>query len=328
MALKDFKNQKGFIDLNNETSRTEVVQGIYNEVYPTKIGFEALIPFESVRERNQRVTRRKPLKFTVTTGEDIGKIYEQKGVIFEEYSKAEYVEENITIDKAFTVARKYSPLETLTPELIAADLSEAAVAETQYKRKALLDTALEAPKLILDKLDLRKDALQIHDKIIDHCYEMGMNIENLWIFSDIELNRGFRDQLKLTIGATQQIQDVLDGKGVTISGIQSSVEGINYVGIPKKVAVLDPTGKAGFTTNLLPEGIIVYVVEMNPQYRPFKAMEWTHTPLRCEKNPVGNGEGAVDIMEYAKGYDVKLIESLKVFAVTFEPETPPTEPEE
>lgn len=33
MALKDFKNQKGFIDLNNETSRTEVVQGIYNEVY-------------------------------------------------------------------------------------------------------------------------------------------------------------------------------------------------------------------------------------------------------------------------------------------------------
>ncbi|ATZ17820.1 hypothetical protein EMELA_v1c02470 [Mesoplasma melaleucae] len=32
MALKDFKNQKSFIDLNNETSRTEVVQGIYNEM--------------------------------------------------------------------------------------------------------------------------------------------------------------------------------------------------------------------------------------------------------------------------------------------------------
>lgn len=52
MALKDFKNQKGFIDLNNETSRTEVVQGIYNEVYPTN-------PIENLNRSIRKCTKNK-----------------------------------------------------------------------------------------------------------------------------------------------------------------------------------------------------------------------------------------------------------------------------
>lgn len=328
MNLKQFKDQNGFIDITNSTTRSEVVQGIYHEVYPTKIGFETLIPFKTVTERNQTITRKKPMKFTVTTGEQMGEEFlANKSKIFNEYSLAEYVEENVSIDKAFKVARQYSALEKLAPELIAEELSEAASAEVQYKRKAMLDTAIDAPKLKIEKVNLREKALDIHDQIIDQCYLQGMNTENLFIFSDIELNRGFRDKLQLTIGATQQIQDVLDGKDVHFSGITSSIEGINYVGIPKLVSVLDPEGKKGVTTNLLPEGVIAYVVEMNTLYRPFIAMEWEHTPLRCEKAGVGTGYGNADLMEYAKGFDVKLIESLKVFAVVFKDETP-TEPEE
>lgn len=147
MNLKQFKDQNGFIDITNSTTRSEVVQGIYHEVYPTKIGFETLIPFKTVTERNQTITRKKPMKFTVTTGEQIGEEFlANKNKIFNEYSLAEYVEENVSIDKAFKVARQYSTLEKLAPELIAGELSEAASAEVKYKRKSMLDTAIDAPK--------------------------------------------------------------------------------------------------------------------------------------------------------------------------------------
>lgn len=314
-------NQKGFMDLINATDRSEVLNTLYRQVYPTKIGFEALIPFEQAKERTFRITRKKPIEFVLTTGDLLGK----KDVLIEKYSKAEYVEDYVSIEKAFVFAREYSSLENLTPELINADLDEISTAEIIYKRKAFLDMIQqEAPKLEIEVTDIKKEALDIHDKMMDYLMEMGINIPNVWVFSNIDINRAIRNELKLNIGASAQIQQVLDGKDMILNGISSSLEGVNYVGLPKKASALGEDGVPKSIT-LLDEDVLIIAIEMNTAYRPFIAKDWTHTPLRVEKNPVGNGKGAVDILEYVKGYDVLPVEPLKMVVIK-KKVTPPPKP--
>ncbi|WP_342268793.1 hypothetical protein [Spiroplasma endosymbiont of Aspidapion aeneum] len=320
--FKTFKNQNGFFDINNDTDRSEVINNLYRVVYPMNMGWEVYFPFEIVKDRNTRFTRKKPIKYKVGIGDNF--LTDTKKII--EYSMPEYEEKYIHIDKAFSFGRKYTPLENLTPELIAADLDELSNTEVQLKRKAILDM-IQNEGILIDinnSFDITKDALSLHDNIIDYCYEVGINIQNLILFCSMEFLRSIRDTLKLTIGATNQIEDVLNGVGVAPTGMYTNLEGLTYIAIPKKVTTISPTGSIQKIA-LLGDGVHVCGVEMNSLTRPFKALQWVHTPLRAGKNGVGNGEGNVDIIEEAYGYDVCLIEPLKVFYAKISTQSKPVE---